>query len=124
MIVTPLEYDAAVTDQGISPPGDVTEEDFWDLVEPLLASGEAETGTMMGTSCLRADGEFAAMFSAKFGGLIVKLPRDRVAELIESGVGEPFAPAGKVFKEWTSIADFDDDKWFDLISESCRFVSS
>ena len=124
MIVTPLEYDAAVTDEASSPPGGVTEEDFWDLVEPLLASGEAEMGTMMGTSCLRAGGEFAAMFSAKFGGLIVKLPRDRVAELIESGVGEPFAPAGKVFKEWTSIAVFDDDKWFDLIRESCRFVSS
>jgi hypothetical protein len=31
--------------------------------------------------------------------MVVKLPRDRVDELIMQGIGRPFAPAGKVSRE-------------------------
>jgi hypothetical protein len=33
-------------------------------------------------------------------GMAIKLPRDCVEELINKGDGLPFAPAGKVFREW------------------------
>ena len=46
----------------------------------------------------------------------------RVAELIESGVGSPFAPAGKVFKEWAAIPEFDEQRWTALIEEAIEFV--
>jgi hypothetical protein len=35
--------------------------------------------------------------------MVVKLPAERVAEILESGKGLPVAPAGKVFKEWVEI---------------------
>jgi hypothetical protein len=39
--------------------------------------------------------------------LIVKLPANRVLDLIEAEVGEPFAPNGRRFKEWVSIPNRD-----------------
>ena len=56
---------------------------FWGLAAPLLASGEATEGALMGFPCLRVDGEFFATCDHRTGELIVKLPRDRVQELIE-----------------------------------------
>jgi hypothetical protein len=49
---------------------------------------------MMGSCCLRVDGEFTAMIHTKTGELIVKLPAGRVAELVEAGTVETFAPTG------------------------------
>jgi hypothetical protein len=34
---------------------------------------------------------------------LVKLPQPRVGQLIAAGHGEPFAPAGRVFREWVAI---------------------
>ncbi len=45
-----------------------------------------------------------------------------MAELIEAGAGEPFAPAGKVFREWVAVPDLDDDTWESLLAESIVFV--
>ena len=55
---------------------------------------------MMGYPCVRLAGQFLASYDDKAGCLVVKLPRERVAELVETGTGDPFAPAGKVFREW------------------------
>ena len=51
------------------------------------------------------------------GGLVVKLARDRVDELVASGVGRPFAPAGRTFREWVSVPDPDPDVWRALLIE-------
>ena len=77
----------------------------------------------MGHACVRTvDGnEFVAMGDA--GRLIVKLPKDRVSELIEAGDGASFAPAGRVFREWVAIDEFDAETWAALIDESIEFVS-
>jgi hypothetical protein len=40
---------------------------------------------------------------------VVKLPRERVAELVESRAGDPFAPAGKVLREWVAVPHLDRD---------------
>jgi hypothetical protein len=53
---------------------------------------------------------------------VVKLPRARVEELIASGVGASFAPAGKVFREWVLVETFDERQWTDLLRESVAFV--
>ena len=52
----------------------------------------------------------------------MKLPRDRVTELVENGSGDPFAPAGKVFREWVSIPTVDRDLWHTLLAEAVDFA--
>ena len=52
----------------------------------------------------------------------VKLSRERVAELVEQGVGEPFAPAGKVFGEWVAIPTVDRDLWQQVLAEAVDFA--
>lgn len=89
---------------------------FWDIAEELMCPG-VEEGTMMGHRCLRAQGNFAAMLDNS-GGLIVKLSKDRVDSLVDEGVGQPFAPAGKVFKEWVLVPDADEATWTDLMTEA------
>ncbi len=59
----------------------------------------------------------------KGGGLVVKLPRDRVSELISHGDGEPFAPAGKVFREWVLVRVYSPELWDQLLEEGRTFVS-
>ena len=93
------------------------EELFWSIAEDVM-SARVEEGTMMGHRCLRADGEFAAMVSRHEQALIVKLSADRVDALIAAGTGEPFAPAGKVFKEWVLIPAVDEPTWRSLMQEA------
>jgi hypothetical protein len=78
---------------------DVDDALFWDLAEPIMASGRAEEGELMRSRCLRVKGEFMAMPEYRTGDLVLKLPATRVAELVAADLGLPFAPAKKVFKE-------------------------
>jgi hypothetical protein len=97
---------------------------FWDLVGTLqLENPRLEEGTIMGGRCVRVAGEFLALVDFKNSGLVVKLPRQRVAELIAEGVGRQFAPAGKVFREWVSIPEPDPRQWRALLDEGIAFVS-
>lgn len=98
-----------------------SEDVFWDLAEEFLARDGIEEGTMFGFGCIRARGEFVAMPGSTFGGLVVKLPADRVSDLLEAGVGSVVAPAGRPFREWVAVDD--ETLWRDLIEESIRFVS-
>ena len=90
---------------------------FWRLVQPRLDRGAVERGTLMGRPCIRAGGDFAAMPHSKTGALIVKLTEERVRALVDEGVGEPFAPAGRVFREWLAVPDVDEARWAALIEE-------
>ena len=53
----------------------------------------------------------------------MKLPRERVDALIATGTGQPFAPAGKVFREWIAIPPADRRRWRALLRESISFVA-
>jgi len=94
---------------------------FWDVAEDFLAQG-AERSTMMGFPCLRLDGTFFASLDHKTGDLIVKVPAKRVDQLIEEGTGQPFAPAGRRFKEWAVIPDRHGELWEDLMAEARDFA--
>ena len=98
---------------------------FWDLIGELQAGDpRVAEGTIMGGPCARVNSEFLALVDFKGSGLVVKLPRNRVDELIAAGTGQPFSPAGKVFKEWISIPTSDEDLWRVLLLEGIEFVSS
>ena len=96
---------------------------FWELIEELRAADpRAEEGTIMGGRCARVGGEFLALVDFKGSGLVVKLPKNRVDALIAQGRGQPFAPAGKVFKNWVSIPKRDRRVWRALLQEGVVFV--
>lgn len=95
---------------------------FWDLVEPMLADDGVDEGTLMGFPCLRVNGDFFGTCDHRTGHLIVKLPKARVDELVASGIGQPFAPAGKVFKEWVLVPDRDGSRWVELLNQARSFV--
>ncbi len=98
-------------------------DEFWDACAPLMAEGRLVEGTLMSGTCARTpEGEFVAMPHHKGEGIVVKLPRDRVAELIDEGVGQSFAPARKVFKEWVLVEAHDEEHWQALLGESLDFV--
>ena len=95
---------------------------FWGLADELLERDDIDEGTLMVLPCLRVGGEFFSTCDHRSGDLIVKLPRERVTELIEKDAGAPFAPAGRVFKEWALVAERDRSTWLALIEEAYAFV--
>jgi hypothetical protein len=96
---------------------------FHDVAVTALARPGVEPGTMMGFPCLRVSGAFFASCDHRTGDLIVKLPRHRVEELIDAGIGKPFAPAGRTFREWVVIDHRDEARWVEVIDEARLFVS-
>ncbi|MEZ4364624.1 MAG: hypothetical protein R3B48_30895 [Kofleriaceae bacterium] len=99
------------------------QEVFWQLAAELHGEDpRVVESTIMSSRCLRVGDEFLALVAFKGSGLVVKLPKARVAELIAEGVGRPFAPAGKVFKEWVSVPKVDRRKWRALLREGVEFV--
>ncbi len=57
------------------------------------------------------------------GGLVLKLPRDRVAGLVASGDGTTFdAGKGKPMKEWVVVRKGSNSHWLSLAEEALAFV--
>ena len=54
--------------------------------------------------------------------LVVKLPAERVAALIDAGDGEPFGVGKRVMREWVTIRGVDDAAWAALADEALAFV--
>ena len=85
-----------------------------------VASGGAGRG--FGSEALKVDGRIFAM--PVKGALVVKLPKDRVAELVASGVGSHFDPGhGRLMREWIVVRDTAVD-WLGLAREARQFVRS
>ena len=95
---------------------------FWDLAEPLLGLAAVSRSTMMGLPCLRWNGAFFASCDRRTGNLLVKLPEQRVDELVAAGQAEPFAPAGRRFREWAAIPETKARSWKHLLDEATRFA--
>ena len=107
------------------PPGGEDARDVYDeLTDDLLYDPAIGRATMMGYPCVRLAGRFLASFDDKARCLVVKLPRERVTDLVDSGDGDPFAPAGKVFREWVSIPTVDRDLWEQVLAEAVDFARS
>lgn len=102
--------------------GDDTARDLYDdLTDALLYDPAIGRSTMMGYPCVRLADRFLASYDAT-NGLVVKLPATRVSELVDSGTGLPFAPAGKVFREWVALPSVDRGLWRDLLDEAVTFA--
>jgi len=74
-----------------------------------------------GSGSLKVNGRIFTMLWSK-AQFVVKLPRERVDELVCDGVGERFAPRpGRLMKEWL-VVDAAKADWVELTREACDFV--
>lgn len=103
----------------------MTAEDlFGELADALHADPAVHRSTMMGLPCLRLSGTFFAGLDRRTGALLVKLPERRVAALIAAGRGEPFAPAGRAFREWVAVPEPDRRRWRRLLAEAHDYAGT
>lgn len=76
-----------------------------------------------GSGALKVKGKIFAMMSSK-GKFVVKLPKERVDELVDGGKGERFDPGGgRLMKEWFVVESPKVD-WIALAREAREFVGS
>ena len=133
-----LAIDAAVwlTAQGTAHFGRVPPSDEGTEAEALSAEARfaalAETlrgrhgvtvggGRGFGSDALQVEGRIFAMVSG--GRLVLKLPAQRVADLIASGDGAPFdAGKGRPMREWVALAQDAAVPWEALGEEALTFV--
>jgi TfoX/Sxy family transcriptional regulator of competence genes len=98
------------------------EEEYRRVVEELLdIDPDVSQTQMMGMPSLKAGGKLFAGFSEN--ALVVKVGKDRVAELIGSGRGEPFDPSGRdrPMRDWI-VLSLPADDWSKLAQEARRAV--
>jgi TfoX/Sxy family transcriptional regulator of competence genes len=79
-------------------------------------------GQGFGSRGLRVDGKIFAMLSTR-DRFVVKLPRARVAELVQHGYADYFRPTGRPMKEWAAIRA-ERLAWLELAQEAYAFVAS
>ena len=79
------------------------------------------SGRGFGANALQVDGRIFAM--AGEDGVVLKLPRDRVAALVGSGEGLPFdAGKGRPMKEWVVVSSRSGEATRRLAEEALEFV--
>jgi hypothetical protein len=94
---------------------------FQAVVDAFAGDRAVTFGKMFASNGLKVGGKIFAMLVK--GRLVVKLPRERVSQLIEAGTGEPFDPGhGRLMKEWVAVAP-GAAPWLDLAREARRFVA-
>jgi hypothetical protein len=99
-----------------------TVEQLFDDVAERLLSGDAsiERGRMFGSTALKRDGKVFALCSR--GEVVVKLPAERVDELIDAG-GRRFDPGhGRLMREWVSVKPSDAIECGALLAEARAFL--
>ena len=100
-----------------------TPEQLWEpIAKHQLTGRDVTTGTGLGTNeGLRVSGKIFAMLVR--GELVVKLPKDRVDALVETGAARRFdAGKGRPMKEWASVPASASRRWKGLVEEARVFV--
>jgi hypothetical protein len=105
---------------------DLRRQRYEDLVDDLIGTDGVTPprgGSGFGRSALRYQARIFAMFVR--GGLVLKLPADRVSELVSVGAGVHFdANKGTPMREWFSLGPESDLDWLALAREALDFARS
>jgi hypothetical protein len=97
---------------------------FDDLAQRLVAEDERlEYGRMFNSDGLKTNGKFFA-FPGSNGDLIVKLPAERIAELVAGGEGRPLTMGKRTMREWVRLAPPDEVTLGGYVAEARGFVAS
>lgn len=79
-------------------------------------------GKLFASYGLKVNGKIFAMFGR--GRLVVKLPKERVDEMVSAGKAERFNPGhGRVMKEWAAFQG-EEAQWVELAQEAYDFVKN
>lgn len=89
---------------------------FKTVIDAFNGDASVTSAKMFGADGLKISGKFFATFFKRV--FVIKLSKERVAELVKSGKGVYFDPGmGKVMKEWVAIDPSASDEWVDLAKE-------
>jgi hypothetical protein len=87
---------------------------------PKVSVGASRRG--FGSSALCISKKIFAMISSS-GRLVVKLPKQRVGELVAVGAGSRFEPSrGRVMNEWLAVDPDWGGDWLSLAREAMKFA--
>jgi hypothetical protein len=92
---------------------------FEALVERYTSEPDIELRKAFSSPGLCVDGSIFAMFVR--GDLVVKLPAERCAELVDAGLGTPFESGRRRMREWVTIGAGEVDRWAGLAEEALAF---
>jgi TfoX/Sxy family transcriptional regulator of competence genes len=99
----------------------MTGSDRWQELVETSVGGDVTLGTMFGSKGLRTGRKFFAIWWHE--QLVVKLPPDRLAALVEAGDGQPFEPMeGRRMNGWILLGDSAD--WASLVDEARSHVQA
>ncbi|HEY3906348.1 MAG TPA: hypothetical protein VGM14_20730 [Streptosporangiaceae bacterium] len=97
---------------------------YEDLIDALVGAPGVtppDRKSGFGRSAVRFDRKIFVMFVR--GRLVLKLPEQRVSELVADGHGVPFdANKGVAYREWFSLNPHDDQDWLKLATEALEFA--
>jgi hypothetical protein len=102
----------------------VTVEQLFDDVSARLLEEDPglDQGRMMRAEGLKTSGKFFAFVVD--GALVVKLPAERVGDLVASGEGRPFESGRRVMKEWVSLQPADEESCAAHVLDARDFVAA
>ena len=104
----------------VAPPIDPN---FATVARAFASDRQVTCGKLMASIGLKVNGKIFAMMVR--GQFVAKLPRSRVDELIQDGVGQSFDPRhnGRPMKEWVVLKG-PEPSWTELAKEAHRFVKT
>ena len=95
--------------------------DRWQELVETTTGGPVTVGTMFGSKGLRTGSKYFAIWWHE--QLVVKLPADRLAELVAAGDGQPFEPMpGRAMNGWLVVGS--DVEWEAVVAEARAHVES
>ena len=102
----------------------MTVQEMFDAVAARLMAEDPsiERAKMFASMGLRTGGKFFAMAMKDELGL--KLPRERVDELVASGAGQRMGTGGRQMKEWISLRPAAEAACAAYVTEAREFVAS
>jgi hypothetical protein len=105
--MTPDERYAAVVGELVGAPG---------------VAGPTGGPQRFGSTSVKVSGKMFAMLS--HGRFVVKLPANRIGELVASGTGARWdAGKGRVQREWMAVEPGAEEQWLPLAQEAMAFVA-
>ncbi len=95
---------------------------FQPIINAFSKDKQVTLGGRFGSVSLKCNGKvFAMLVKGKF---VVKLPKERVAQLVATVGATHFDPGhGRLMKEWVAFSD-NRRLWIDLAKEARRFVEA